>query len=164
MSLLLEVTEKGNKKGWINEFEEIYARIKKLNAECTNMDFEIGTRPIQGNPSLGLTGGFENKCALCVVLTKILENYIMVHHKDVTDFIEREFCDLFDGVTRPTCEAFVHYAGPSIIKALLKKENADVACIGIGFCQNPECRISAKMIEEQNIEVIPGSENKPAPW
>lgn len=35
-----------------------------------------------------LTGGFENKCALCVVLTQILDNYIRVHKKNVTDFIE----------------------------------------------------------------------------
>ena len=36
-----------------------------------------------------VTGGFENKCVLCVILTKILENYISIHKKDVTDFIER---------------------------------------------------------------------------
>lgn len=71
--------------------------------------------------SSGLTGGFENKCALCVVLTKVLENYIMVHRKDAANFIEKEFCTLFDGITKPTCEAFVHYAGPLLIKALINK-------------------------------------------
>jgi hypothetical protein len=56
-----------------------------------------------------------------VIVTKIMENYIGVHKKDITNFIEREFCDLFDGVIRPTCEAFVHYAGPTIISMILKK-------------------------------------------
>ena len=51
----------------------------------------------------GLGGGFQNKCALCVVLAQIIENYVSVHRKNVTDFIEREFCDLLDGVMRPTC-------------------------------------------------------------
>ena len=68
-----------------------------------------------------MEGGFENKCVLCVMLLRIVENYIGVHARDVTDFIEREFCDKFDGTLRPTCEAFVHFAGPTIIRALLNK-------------------------------------------
>lgn len=62
--------------------------------------------------------GLDDKCAICVVILKVMENYVFLHKKDVTDFVEREFCDLFDGIVRPTCEAFVHYAGPYIIKAL----------------------------------------------
>lgn len=65
-----------------------------------------------------------------------MENYIIYHRKNVTDFLENEFCTLFDGVTKPTCQAFVHYAGPYIIKAILNKENADVACLSIGWCVN----------------------------
>ncbi len=38
------------------------------------------------NPAL--TGGFENKCVLCVILTQVIENYVSIHKKDVTDFIE----------------------------------------------------------------------------
>jgi hypothetical protein len=48
-------------------------------------------------------GGFENKCALCVVLTKIIDNYVTLHRKNIADFLENEFCTLFDGITKPTC-------------------------------------------------------------
>ena len=67
-------------------------------------------------------------------------------------------------MVRPTCEAFVHYAGPYIIKALLKKQSADVACLEVGFCQNPECRISAKFMAEHHLRLIEDGEDKPAPW
>lgn len=56
-----------------------------MNRKCTNMDFiEKEETSEQG----GLTGGFENKCALCVVITQVIDNYIRVHKKNVTDFIE----------------------------------------------------------------------------
>lgn len=129
-----EVVEGGNKKDWINTFQELYKFIRVLNSKCTNMDFK--SAPSVEDQVTGLTGGFENKCALCVVITRIVENYIIYHRKNVTDFLENEFCTLFDGVTKPTCQAFVHYAGPYIIKAILNKENADVACLSIGWCVN----------------------------
>ena len=59
--------------------------MKKMAESCTNADFK-GT---DSKDEEALTGGFENKCALCVVLTQIIENYIGIHKKDVTDFIER---------------------------------------------------------------------------
>jgi len=40
------------------------------------------------NDVASLKGGFENKCALCVILTKVIENYIIYHRKNVTNFIE----------------------------------------------------------------------------
>lgn len=63
---------------------------------------------------------------------------------------------------KPTCEAFIHYAGPSIIEAIVNKENSDVTCLKIGFCKNPECRITKK-----NMEIFASKikeDNKPAPW
>jgi hypothetical protein len=36
---------------------------------------------------------------------------------------------MFDGLVKPTCEAFVHYAGPFIIKGILNKENSDLTTI-----------------------------------
>ena len=48
---------------------------------------------------------------------------------------------MFDGLIKPTCEAFTHYAGPYIIRGLLDKENSDVICHGSGMCKNASCRI-----------------------
>lgn len=70
---------------WVDNFQEIYARLKSLSSKCTNMDF-IGNSTRKAST---VSGGFENKCVLCVILTKILENYISIHKKDVTDFIEK---------------------------------------------------------------------------
>lgn len=50
-----------------------------------------------------------------------MENYIVYHRKDVVDFIEKQFCSLFDGMLKPTCEAFTHYVGPTLIKHILNK-------------------------------------------
>jgi hypothetical protein len=80
------IVESGNKKDWVNNWEEIYQVIKTLNRKCTNMNFVEKEETLEQAGSL--TGGFENKCALCVVLTQILDNYIRVHKKNVTDFIE----------------------------------------------------------------------------
>ena len=51
----------------------------------------------------GNANGFDDKCALCVVLSRVMENYIVYHRKNVADFIENEFCTYFDGVVKPTC-------------------------------------------------------------
>lgn len=118
-----------------------------LNRKCTNMDF----KEQESTTVTSLTGGFENKCALCVVLTKVIENYVIYHKRNVTDFLENEFCTFFDGIVKPSCEAFVHYAGPFIIKAILNRENPDRACLSIGWCKNKECKIAKKFIEENEI-------------
>ena len=47
--------------------------------------------------------GFDNKCALCVIITRVIENYIDYHDKDVTDFVENEVCEFFDATLKPTC-------------------------------------------------------------
>lgn len=93
-----------------------------------------------------------------------MENYIVYHKKNVTDFIENEFCTLFDGIIKPTCEAFVHYAGPFLIKTLLKRENPDRVCLAAGLCKNRDCKISTKYIEDNNIPMLFEGKPKPAPW
>ncbi len=50
--------------------------MKALQASCTNRDFEYG-------PS-GSDNGFDDKCALCVIVLQVFENYIGIHKKDVT--------------------------------------------------------------------------------
>ena len=50
-----------------------------------------------------------------------MENYVSYHKVSAADFVNKQFCDLFNGALRPTCEAFVHFAGPVIIETLIKK-------------------------------------------
>jgi len=82
----------------------------RLQQGCTNSDFK--------SPE---NGGFENKCAICVVVLRVMENYVSYHKVSAADFVNKQFCDLFNGALRPTCEAFVHFAGPIIIETLIKK-------------------------------------------
>lgn len=120
-------------------YETLHLKMKALQASCTNRDFEYGPK--------GSSNGSGDKCPLCVIVLQILENYISVHNKDVTAYALKEFCGLFDGVVKPTCEAFIHYAGPSIIEAIVKKETSDVTCLKIGFCNNPQCKLNKRNME-----------------
>ena len=46
----------------------------------------------------------------------------MSYHKvAVADFVNKQFCEMFDNVIKPTCEAFIHFAGPVIIQTLVNK-------------------------------------------
>jgi acyloxyacyl hydrolase len=102
----------------------------------------------------------------------VIDNYITYHRKDVATFVENEFCSMFEGLVKPTCEAFVHYAGPHIIKGLISKENADVICHSRGMCQNPQCKIKDTRSQdsfEAAIKQLYGGRDeynftKPAPW
>lgn len=85
--------------------------MNEIASKCTSSDFE--TKNLKG---------FDDKCALCTVILRVMENYIGYHNKDVTEFINNEVCGWFDGLLRPTCEAFIHYAGPVIINSLIKNE------------------------------------------
>ena len=62
---------------WIEIYQEIYPKLARIQQKCTNADF------IAKGPS----NGFDNKCALCTVLSRVMENYITYHRKDVTQFI-----------------------------------------------------------------------------
>jgi hypothetical protein len=75
--------------------------------KCTNSDFK-NSKP----------NGFDNTCALCTVFLKVSENYVVYNRKNFTEFILKEVCDFFDGMLKPTCEAFIHYAGPTIINTV----------------------------------------------
>ena len=114
---------------WVEIYQEIYQRLHGIQQKCTNANFF----------QLRNENGFDDQCALCSVLTRVMENYVKYHRKDVAKFIEDEFCTFFDGLVKPTCEAFVHYAGPHIIKGLINKENTDVICHSLGMCK--ECKI-----------------------
>lgn len=70
---------------WVNNFQEIYAYLKKLSSSCTNADFHSPENGKQTN----VTGGFQNRCAICVVITRVIDNYVAYHRKNITDFIER---------------------------------------------------------------------------
>jgi hypothetical protein len=48
-----------------------------------------------------------------------MENYVSYHKVAAADFVNKQFCDLFNGALRPTCEAFVHIAGPVSINEFI---------------------------------------------
>lgn len=70
---------------------------------------------------------------------------------------------MFDNVIKPTCEAFIHYAGPVIIQTLVNKEPSDKVCIGVGLCQNKECKIVNQKMLEYNLPEIQAP-TIPSPW
>jgi hypothetical protein len=51
----------------------------------------------------------------------VIENYVSYHKVAAADFVNKQFCELFNGAIKPTCEAFVHFAGPIIIETLIRK-------------------------------------------
>lgn len=51
---------------------------------------------------------------------------------------------MFDGYVKPTCEAFIHYAGPIIIETLYKNEPSDKVCLALKLCTNKKCRLDVK--------------------
>jgi hypothetical protein len=107
-----------------------------MQQSCTNSDFvELSQND----------NGFDDKCALCVVILRVMENYVAYHRVGVSDFVNNQFCGFFDSNLKPTCEAFLHYAGPLIIDTLIKKEPSDKVCLSLGFCNNPQCRIVKQM-------------------
>lgn len=63
-----------------------------------------------------------------------MENYVVYHKYGVADFVNKQFCELFDKNVKPTCEAFIHFAGPTIIETLNKKLPSDKVCISLGLC------------------------------
>jgi hypothetical protein len=104
--------------------------MNQLASKCTNSDFN-GTS----------VKGFDNSCALCVVILRVIDNYIEYYKKNTTAFVLKELCNMFTGFVKPACEAFVHYAGPLIIEAYTKGLPADVACIKLNLCADPKCRL-----------------------
>ena len=70
-----------------------------------------------------------------------MENYVNYHRLDVADFVNKEFCSLFDDNIKPTCKAFIHFAGPVIIQTLYNKEPSDKVCLSLGICKDKNCKI-----------------------
>ena len=53
--------------------------MKALQAFCTNRDFKYGLQ----FPDNGL----DDKCALCVIVIRVMENYISYHSKEVSNYV-----------------------------------------------------------------------------
>jgi len=87
------------------------------------------------------------------VILRVMENYVNYYKVGVSDFVNKEFCSLFDGYIKPTCEAFIHYAGPIIIEALYKKEPSDKVCLALGLCTDKNCRIIKEKAQLYNINL-----------
>lgn len=81
--------------------------------KCTNSDFPYREISVEG---------FNDHCALCVVITRVMENYVEYYRKEVSQFVSRDFCELFTGTIKTTCTAFINNAGPVIIDTLVNKE------------------------------------------
>ena len=64
--LLSEVAQFGVQENWLENFQQIFERLKILNSQCTNMDFK------QTSKITTEVKGFDDKCALCVVITKVI--------------------------------------------------------------------------------------------
>lgn len=57
-----------------------------------------------------------------MVILRIMENYVSYYRRGVTEFVQKEFCQLFNGTLKATCEAFITNAGPIVINAIVTKE------------------------------------------
>ena len=69
--------------------------IEAMQKSCTNSDFKESLTELEG--------GFQNQCALCVVILRVMENYVNYNRLNVADFVNKEFCTLFDNNLKPTC-------------------------------------------------------------
>lgn len=56
-----------------------------MASKCTNSDFTT-------KQSLKNLEGFNDHCAICVVISRVLENYLVYNRKNVTNFISHELC------------------------------------------------------------------------
>lgn len=107
--LLTNIIGQSQLLNWHVTFDRMEGHMDELASKCTSSDFNSTTLK-----------GFDNSCALCVVILQVMEGYWKYNLKNITEFVNHEFCGLFTGIVKPACEAFVHYAGPIIIDALIK--------------------------------------------
>jgi acyloxyacyl hydrolase len=129
--------------------------VAEMQQHCTNADFK--ELPSADN------GGFDNECAICVVVLRVMENYAVYHKLAIPDFVNKQFCQLFDDSIKPTCEAFVHFAGPVIVQTLVEKAPSDKACLALGLCQNKQCHILNAKKEEYGLPPA-AAPTVPSPW
>lgn len=99
-----------------------------------------------------------------MVILRVMDNYVNYHKVGVSDFVNHQFCSFFDGNVRPTCEAFIHFAGPLIIQTLYQREPSDKVCLALGMCKNKDCRIVKAKAEEYAIDIEAVAPAAPAPW
>ena len=93
ITMMHEIVNLFKSHNWVESYEEIYPKLNQIQQKCTNADFI----------AKGGSNGFDNKCALCTVLSRVMENYITYHRKDVAKFVVDDFCSMFDGLVKPTC-------------------------------------------------------------
>lgn len=80
------------------------------------------------------------------IVVHIVEQIIIQQEiPDIDKFIEQRLCSVLPGFLNSTCDLFISIYGPTIITGLLNKENADVICHALPFCDNsPTCHLSPK--------------------
>jgi hypothetical protein len=71
--LLEDVVALSSHSKWVEMYETIHLKMKALQASCTNRDFNYG----QNSP----VNGLDDKCALCVIVLRVFENWVNYHNK-----------------------------------------------------------------------------------
>lgn len=67
-----------NGKRWHKNITGLRIVMDEVASKCTSSDFE--TKKLKG---------FDDQCALCVVILRVIENYIAYHNRDVAEFINK---------------------------------------------------------------------------
>ena len=63
---------------WHKNITGVRVVMDEIASKCTSSDFETKTLK-----------GFDDKCALCVVLLRVMENYVGYHKSDVAEFLNK---------------------------------------------------------------------------
>ncbi len=87
----------------------------------------------------GLT--WDSNCVACTVLLGNVEKYAEIHSLNIDTFLMNDFCKLFKGEIRTTCQTVIGQYGPEILDSLLNHTSPDKICRDIKKCTNPECNL-----------------------
>ncbi len=82
-------------------------------------------------------------CAVCAVLTGLVEQLAEVHNTTVTQAIDM-LCQFLPEELQDACTAVVKAVAPAVIELLEASETPDVVCYAIGICKNDTgefCRV-----------------------
>jgi acyloxyacyl hydrolase len=83
-------------------------------------------------------------CAGCTLGVHLIEQ-VIVQQKipDINNWIQTKLCSVFPSPLAGTCQYLIGIYGAPIIEGILKKENADVICHALPFCNNsPLCHLN----------------------
>lgn len=96
---------------------------------------------IQGIPSV--SAAKDVSCAACTLGVHLIEQVIVTQKVgDIQRFIETKLCTILPSSLQSTCQFLISVYGKGLIEGLINKENADVICHSLPFCDaSPQCRL-----------------------